>query len=194
MPRQPNDLTNKRSGRLVAIELCGRNSQGHCLWKCKCDCGKEIVTTGYSITRGGAKSCGCLTRENSSLAHFKGDGVSGFNRLYSEYRYSARSRELDWKLSQDEFKILTSQNCVICGIPPNRVSKGAGPNRRTITLERSSYTYNGIDRIDSDKGYELNNCQTMCTFCNYAKRDMKEDSFKEWINRILTFNKGKLYD
>jgi 2-iminoacetate synthase ThiH len=44
--------------------------------------------------------------------------------------------------------------------------------------------YNGIDRVDNDKGYLLNNCVGACKFCNFAKKQSDLIGFKEWIDRI----------
>lgn len=61
------ELTGERFGRLVVLEkdltLSGKG-QGT-FWKCKCDCGQEIVTSAKSLTCGkGKKSCGCLKQES----------------------------------------------------------------------------------------------------------------------------------
>ena len=56
------DLTNKKFHRLTVlkrVENLGKNSQ----WLCRCDCGKEKVIRGNSLTTGNTKSCGCLNSE-----------------------------------------------------------------------------------------------------------------------------------
>lgn len=55
------DLTNKRSGKLVAKKMVGQceKSKGM-IWECECDCGKTIeILAGAFFNR---KSCGCLNR------------------------------------------------------------------------------------------------------------------------------------
>lgn len=59
MPRM-KDLTGQRFCRLIAIEPCGKSKHGSYFWKCKCDCGKEIVALSGNLVRGNTKSCGCL--------------------------------------------------------------------------------------------------------------------------------------
>ncbi len=44
-----------------------------------------------------------------------------------------------------------------------------------------NFIYNGIDRIDSSKGYIQGNVVTCCRTCNVAKMDM---DYKEFINHI----------
>ena len=57
-----------RYGRLVVIESAGRASDGHLLWKCKCDCGTVCLVMSNNFRSGltGTRSCGCLRSEVSS--------------------------------------------------------------------------------------------------------------------------------
>ena len=61
------DLTGKRFGRLSVVELDhkktvkyknGRHRTTY-FWKCKCDCGNEVIRSGNSLRAGYTKSCGC---------------------------------------------------------------------------------------------------------------------------------------
>jgi hypothetical protein len=36
------------------------------LWRCVCDCGKEVVVTAAKLREGSKQSCGCLARERSA--------------------------------------------------------------------------------------------------------------------------------
>ena len=60
LSKRCKDLTGQRFGRLVALEPVGRNKGHKILWKCQCDCGKEIVVSSDHLLRGCTKSCGCL--------------------------------------------------------------------------------------------------------------------------------------
>ena len=61
--RAKKDITGCRSGRLVAIEPTEEKRNGSTLWRCRCDCGKEILLEAYQITGEKVKSCGCLRSE-----------------------------------------------------------------------------------------------------------------------------------
>ena len=51
MGRPMLDITGRRFFRLVAIERDESKNDGrHIFWKCKCDCGNEIVTRGKYLT------------------------------------------------------------------------------------------------------------------------------------------------
>jgi hypothetical protein len=46
------------------------------------------------------------------------------------------------------------------------------------------YVYNGIDRLDSSRGYEMGNVVPCCKQCNWAKNDIPYDEFLDWIKRV----------
>lgn len=59
------DLTGRRFGRLVVLGLSDRTDKyNSSYWLCRCDCGKEKVIMGTSLTRkNGTISCGCYQIE-----------------------------------------------------------------------------------------------------------------------------------
>lgn len=63
------DLTGRVFGRLTVIEksdkYCyeGKSNLPRIQWRCKCECGKEVLVTGKSLRSGNTRSCGCLNRD-----------------------------------------------------------------------------------------------------------------------------------
>jgi len=53
------DLAGQRFGSLMAVERAG-NKGPYTAWRCDCDCGGSIVTSGRHLSQGHTKSCGCL--------------------------------------------------------------------------------------------------------------------------------------
>lgn len=78
------DITGCRFGRLIAIERAGRDNRRNALWRCKCDCGKEIITRGSSLRAGVTQSCGCLNLDLSTERIIKAQRKHGGfgTRLY----------------------------------------------------------------------------------------------------------------
>lgn len=57
------DLRGQRFGRLIALEKTAKRKKQCVVWKCLCDCGKEIECSSEMLTRGKVRSCGCLQEE-----------------------------------------------------------------------------------------------------------------------------------
>lgn len=65
-----DDLTGLRFGKLTVIEKVPAPravKNRYSYWKCKCDCGGEIITKKPNLINGDTKSCGCLI----SVGEFK---------------------------------------------------------------------------------------------------------------------------
>jgi hypothetical protein len=63
------DRTGVRYGRLTVIAQAGRSTDGHVLWRCRCDCGTECAVQSNNFRGGeqkGTQSCGCLRSEVSA--------------------------------------------------------------------------------------------------------------------------------
>ena len=57
--RKKLDLTGRRFGRLTALAPA-RDARGHTAWRCRCECGNEVVVRAGSLRTGNTRSCGCL--------------------------------------------------------------------------------------------------------------------------------------
>lgn len=79
------DLTGRRFGRLTVIEKAESSTQPSgqkkTRWRCKCDCGNEIIVLGYSLKDGNTQSCGCLNIEKIHERRFMDLTGRKFNKL-----------------------------------------------------------------------------------------------------------------
>jgi hypothetical protein len=108
------------------------------------------------------------------------DGESAFNGLYGNYKTRARKKHRDFTLTKKEFAEITKAPCHYCGVLPQQEYDNGGTT--------TSYTYNGVDRVDSNQGYGVANVVACCKVCNYAKMDMNLDEFNMWIARLVKFH------
>lgn len=178
------NLMHRQFGRLKVIGK-SINKHNRIVWDCLCKCGnqKRIITGSLLREDGkGTRSCGCLQRERVIKANTKGYGEASLHGIYCVYKNNAKRRNQEFKLSKDEFKKLTKQNCNYCGTIPKQV----------ITRGNSStpYTYNGIDRVNNKKGYTIENSVSCCMICNMAKGALTHTEFKNWIIRIYNHTIG----
>ncbi len=172
------DLSNKRFGKLLVLELVGHAKDRNALWKCQCDCGNIATVRSGNLVQGTTRSCGCLRKEKryNQLPY----GEAAFNDLYSRYQRKAKERNLCFELTKDQFRELTNKSCHYCGIGPSKIHK---VNKRV-----GEYPYNGVDRIDNKKGYIIDNVTPCCYLCNKAKSSLSYDEFFTWIHRILDYH------
>ena len=55
------DLTNKRFGKLTAIQYSGKsNVSGNAIWICQCECGNKCEVDSNNLTTLHTYSCGCI--------------------------------------------------------------------------------------------------------------------------------------
>lgn len=56
------DLTGKRFGSLIVLDRTGQSQGGYPLWRCRCDCGNEVIVASRRLRRGTVTSCGCTPK------------------------------------------------------------------------------------------------------------------------------------
>lgn len=147
-------------------------------WKFRCKCGTEVIDLISKVKQRKWPSCGChkltwLKMGRKPLPF----GEASFNHLLSIYKRGARTRGLVFTLTKEEFRQLTSQNCYYCGTSPQR-------KHLAMRKVHGHYIYNGLDRIDNNLGYMLKNIVPSCKICNYAKKNVPQNEFIAWINRL----------
>lgn len=166
------DETGKRYKRLIVLERAGSTKSGTALWRCKCDCGNETITRGEKLRNGSTTSCGCRQVTTNCLPF----GVAALRRVFRHIKRNAKKHGYQWKLSDEDIKQLIDSPCHYCGVESSNISRGIGNN--------GDYHYNGIDRVDNQRGYLPDNVVACCWECNQAKGAKSYHDFIEWIRRI----------
>lgn len=169
------DLAGHRYGQLAVLRYNGTSHRTYKEWVCMCDCGNECVVTGNALRQGNVKSCGCLKGTKLCKRGTLAPGEAAWNLYVLQYKSNARKRGLEWSLSDDELRILSQMDCHYCGEKPSRVVQT--PNKR------GSVTVNGVDRLDNELGYSVDNCVAACAPCNRSKMDLSVSEFQDWMMR-----------
>ena len=165
------DFTGQRNATWTAIKWVTEEQR----WLCRCDCGREKYLQGYQWhAKFGNRACTCNGTERVRLP----GGEAAFNVLYGDYHSGAIKRNMVFELSKEQFRLLTMMDCAYCGTPPSQ--------KKTTSTNKNgnSYTYTGVDRIDSAQGYTWDNCKPSCFRCNRAKSDMSMDEWTAHIRQI----------
>lgn len=192
LPSRVKDITGQRFGRLQVLEFVGtfkRIGSGvvskASKWRCKCDCGRVIEIFRSNLVDGGTKSCGCLIHEQADRRrpNRKPFGESAAHDVYCFYKNHARKAKRTFDLNEPDFRRLIIMPCNYCG--------------RVLTNERKSprgnggFKYTGLDRIDSTKGYTVNNIVPCCSYCNFMKRHFTVSEFLSHVRKIYEHSADK---
>lgn len=137
------DLTGMRFGRLAVVESVGQNKNKNYLWRCRCDCGNEIITSGGNLTSGKVKSCGCLQKDIVSAARFDNLVGKKFGRLTVLELVGKEGYNYIWKCQCEcgDFKFVKSND-----LRSGHIAS-CGCLRRELSIKR--FTSHGLskDRI-----------------------------------------------
>lgn len=209
------DLTGQIFGHWKVLYRTENNSTGKPRWVCQCDCKNHTIRAvpAGRLKNGDSSSCGCaristmirkrdeairIRDENNNVIQKKcfmcqqwlplekfhldctiKDGHSRMCiecyknypvRIYNEYKQSAKKRNLNFELNYEEFLNLISQKCQYCGEKPKK--------------------YNGVDRVESLKGYTIDNCVPCCEYCNTMKLNYSLDFWLNHIEKIFKHMNG----
>lgn len=173
------DLTGKIFGYLNVIREIQKtpNKKGVRFWECQCICGKIKIYKTTSLTYKKIDNCGCVTKERMRRLFQKPEQEINVNRYFGVYKRAAKKRNLEFNVSRDDFERLINMSCAYCGLPSE-----------SAHFIRGHFFCNGLDRINSNLGYTIDNIATCCYNCNIGKREMTKLEFLNWIERVYKFN------
>lgn len=163
------DITGETFG-LWYVESFDRLDEHRARFNVRCRCGTRRSVLAQSLRKGDSTSCGCSFR----LPQYE----ASCNGLLRVYKSGAQRRKLEFSLTVEQFRALTSGLCHYCGGEPSSVF-------RSPKGYNGAYVYNGIDRLDNCQGYTLGNCVTCCKVCNRMKYVMTPGEFLAQCAKIV---------
>lgn len=140
------DMTSMKIGRLTVLYRDAAASV-EAKWRCKCECGADVVVGGYDLRRKTTISCGCqridMTVERS-LTH-------GLSRTREHRIWLGIIRRCTDE-RRPEYPSYGGRGITVCerwqSFENFIADMGKAPSNR-----------HSIDRIDNDRGYEPSNCR-----------------------------------
>lgn len=154
------------------------------IYKCLClKCNKTFLGRSDILKRG-SRNCGCTISEGANKRGLQSRG-SLIDRVLQVYKNAARYRDFKFEIPLEIFTQLITQNCFYCNkLPSNKFE-------RTIKRKngiKDYLLYNGLDRVDNNKHYTIDNCVPCCKICNIMKRDLTQKEFINHIKNIYDYN------
>lgn len=171
-------VIGKTYGTLTIVRFVTGKNQ----WLCTCICGKEVYRSGNALIKYKIPNCGCQKSKGrllpNQLAHKRA--------IISDYKRHAKDRSLDFLLSDEDCIALFNKNCNYCNTPPSNIKtvKPSKKLRNKYACTITTYYYNGIDRIDSSKGYTISNCVSCCYLCNRSKGNLSISDWSKWLKNL----------
>lgn len=175
------------------IEFIGGNN-----WSVKCiKCGKVQTQAMCNMKRHKSEECNYCKHPNATKNKAGGRGVLRHaidETYYNYYKQRVESNNnknsrkyKEWDLTLEDFTKLVHSDCLYCGKKPSKDNMWNKSGKRKTILEEPEF--NGIDRVDSNKGYIIENCVPCCTICNHMKNDL---TTKEFFNHISILYKRNI--
>lgn len=152
---QAIDMIGKKYGRLTVLEFVETKEEqkGKYVryYRCKCDCGNEIVVRGSALRNGNTKSCGCYRKEyvtQKNTTHGMTD-----TRIYRLYRSMV---DRCYNPNNKSYADYGGRGIEIC-----KEWKGEGgfENFYIWSMSNGYQEDLSIDRINNDSCYSPDNCR-----------------------------------
>lgn len=151
-----SDLISRQFGRLTVIDFegihttpCGTRRK---MWRCRCECGNEVIRATSELRKRSNHSCGCLATEHLADMSKKNvtHGMTG-TRLYGCYK-GMMSR--CYRKKDIHYNAYGKRGITVCAEwknNPDAFIKWANENGYSDDLT--------IDRINVNGNYEPSNCR-----------------------------------
>lgn len=158
------DIIGQKFGKLTAIKFLFTKKTGksgkNAYWGCVCSCGNFHIASGYGLRYGQVTSCGCAYRD-MGLRMIKPNNAHSKNTLYNLYIQRCKKRKINLMSKNDLLNIVINP-CYYCNLDYSINKK----------QKHTEFKCNGLDRIDNNEGYELNNVLPCCQYCNAIRMDV----------------------
>lgn len=162
-----NYFKGKRFGRLVVIEETDMRHNNAIVWRCRCDCGNEILVESRKLSSGKVTDCGCVKKEKYKR-NIEGQRFGNLVALACTGKKTDRGYYI-WRCRCDcGNEIEVSTNSLKQGI---RFSCGCAKHDAASGIIGEKYgniTIIGIDQ--RSKTYSVAKCRCDCGREFYAKK------------------------
>ena len=103
---------------------------------------------------------------------------------FSKQKYNSKRRGIDWSLTIENIFFLLEEQEGECAVTGIKMTHFKHDKVKDNQVGRGVDTNVSFDRIDSSKGYTLNNVRLVCYAVNWMKNTLTDKKFKVWARAI----------
>lgn len=180
--RRNEFFKGQQINKLTLVEIYDSDKHGNIRWRCKCECGEESIVCSSSLNNGkvdGCAKCAIKNRSGSKSSCFNGyQEITG--TFWGNIKKSSRTRSLEFSITiKQAWELFLKQNrkCALSGL--------------FLTLNTKANSHTGtasLDRIDSSKGYTIDNVQWVHKDINIMKSDHSDKEFINYCKLVANHN------
>lgn len=180
----PN-LIGQKFGKLTILERDNdyKTKNKSIYWKCKCDCGQLLSRAFCNLNRHKQQMCSECKKQNSSIKNNKGfQEIKG--DFWSSIKTCAKNRNLNFEITIEQaWNLFLKQDrkCALSNISIYFAPRGKR-QKGNISL----------DRIDSTKGYTIDNIQWIHKDLNIIKNNYTDKEFIDWCYKVADYQRSKI--
>lgn len=156
---------------------------GNVMWLIECGAGHIFYAGDKAISSGDLKCNRCerhikIRNENRTEVMLNREYVKSV-----KYRHRKKGFDIKGVITYEEFKYIVARPCYYCGKEFSKILRDVEKSRK-VQVTNTIVKICGIDRVDSSKGYTIDNVVSCCDICNRMKLDKDITEFFDTIKRI----------
>lgn len=173
MKAKCRDWIGVRIGHLTVCGTTDQRKAGYTVWRCKCDCGNEILLDTRTLQRETIRDCGCITKVKPGQKDMTGERFGRLVCLYPEAGTRGQRSSAVWHCRCDcgnECSVPRAQlvngytkSCGCLGHPPLKDYVGKRFGRLTV-----------VSYIGKRRGMHFWRCKCDCgRFCDAGQTNLQ---------------------
>lgn len=178
------ELLGNKFGMLEVIEkLEYSDKYRSTLWKCKCECGNEVILSSSGLTLK-TRSCGCIKLiSGPKQIYWKGEGDIPASFL-SRIKLHAKRRKIEYSLTIKELWDLYEKQKGKCALTGRDLYIPKSLKKESPTAS--------LDRINSDLGYTINNVQWVHKDVNFMKQNFSLEYLLQLCKEVIQYQEHRV--
>ena len=168
------NITGNKFGKFIVLERVENTKTGQTQWLCQCECGNIRKISQNSLMFASRTQCKKCYWQNKAVFN------QGISQLYwQKVIKGAIKRNLNIEITKEQcWDLYLKQNrkCALTGLEINFAE--------TSKEHNNGFTTASLDRIDSLKGYTLNNIQWVHKDINKMKNSISMENFIKYCQLV----------